>query len=133
MEIGLEVEYAFIAMAYVAQHSKDGMIKARTISKAYGIPHEFFQKFVQKLAKANVLKSKRGKGGGFTLAKPAHEITVLDIIEAIRGPLEKITHLSQQANNAPFAVKMEQVCNEAADKAKSRLRKATLSKMIRSE
>ena len=131
MKIGLDVEYAFIAMVYVAQHSKDGLIKARTISKTYDIPHKFFLKVVQKLAKANVLKSRRGLRGGFTLAKPSNEITILEIIEAIRGPFEQITLLSQQGNNAPFAVKMEQVCNDAADKAKSRLQKATLSKMIR--
>ncbi|MCK5254841.1 MAG: Rrf2 family transcriptional regulator [Deltaproteobacteria bacterium] len=130
MEIGFEVEYALIAVAYAAEHSKDGLIKARTISKTYDIPHEFFLKVVQKLAKGNVLKSKRGIGGGFCLARPAREISVLETIEAIK-PFEQITHLSQQANNAQFAVKMEQVCNEATDKAKSRLRKATLAKMIR--
>ena len=132
MKIGMEAEYALMAVAYVAQHSKDGPVKARTISKTYGLTHESFLKIVKQLAKANILESRRGKGGGFTLARPAHKITILEIIEVLR-PFEQSAHVSQQANNAPFAVKMEQVCNEAADKAKNRLRKATLAKMIKSD
>ncbi len=130
MKIGLETEYALIAVAYIAQHIKDGMVKARTISKTYSLPHEYFLKIMKELAKANILKSKRGLGGGFTLARPAHEISILEIIEAVRGPLGEITHISRQAKKAPFAVKMERVCNDAADKARGRLQKATLSKMI---
>lgn len=130
MKIGLESEYAMIAVAYVAQHSEDGLIKAITISKTYDIPHEYFLKVMQKLSKANVLKSKRGLGGGFTLAKPAKEISLLEIIEAIKGPSLPISFLSKQTKNAPFAVNIEQVCNDATAKAQSRFGKTTIAKMI---
>ncbi len=69
-------------------------------------------------------------GGGFTLARPAHEISILEIIEAVRGPLGQIVEIAKQTKNAPFAVNMEQVCNEATEKARGRLQKAKLSKMI---
>ncbi len=130
MKIGLETEYALIAVAYIAEHSKDGLIKALTISKAYGLSHECLIKTMKELAKANILKSKRGPGGGYALARPAHEITVLEIIESVRRPFGEITHMSQQAKKAPFAVNMEKVCNEATEKARGRLQKAKLSKMI---
>ncbi len=130
MEIGFEVQYALIAVAYAAEHSKDGLIKARTISKAYGIPCVYLHKIMGELAKANILKSKRGTGGGFTLARPAHEISILEIIEAVPGPFGKITKIAKQAKKAPFAVNMEKVCNDAAAKARDRFQKAKLSKMI---
>ena len=88
-------------------------------------------KVMQKLSKANVLKSKRGLGGGFTLAKPAKEISLLEIIEAIKGPSLPVSFLSEQTKKAPFAVNMEQVFNEAASKVKARFQKATIAKMIR--
>ncbi len=130
MKIGLETEYALVAVAYIAQHIKDGMVKARTISKTYGLPHEYFLKIMKELAKANILKSKRGMGGGYTLARPAPEISILEIIEAIRGPFGQISEIAKQTKNAPFAVQMEKVCNDADEKARDRLHKAKLSKMI---
>ncbi len=130
MKIGMEAEYALIAVAYIAQHSKDGLVKARTIAETYGLSCEYLLKIMGELPKANILESKRGIGGGFTLARPAHEITVLEIIEAARGSFGQITGIARQAKNAPFAVKMEQVCNDAAARARDRFQKAKLSKMI---
>ncbi len=130
MNLGVEAEYALIAVAYIAEHSKDGLIKALTISETYGLPHHYLLKIMKELAKANILRSKRGPGGGYALARPAHEITILEIIEAARGLFVQVAEIAKQTKNAPFAVKMEQVCNDAAAKAKDRLQKAKLSKMI---
>ena len=130
MKIGLEAEYALIAMAYIAQHSQDGPIRAGTISEAYGLSSVYLHKILGALAKAGILKSKRGLGGGYALARPAREINVLEIIESVPGPFGRITEIARQAGKAPFAVNMEQVCNEAFAKARDRFRKATLSKMI---
>jgi Rrf2 family protein len=50
------------------------------------LPRDFLAKVFQKLVHGGILKSAKGRGGGFTLARPAHEITLMNVIEAIDGP-----------------------------------------------
>lgn len=50
-------------------------------------PKSFLAKILQKLAKANIVKSYRGVKGGFQLSRKPKEITILDVIEAIQGPV----------------------------------------------
>ena len=55
------------------------------VSREEHIPKSFAAKIFQSLAKAGLVKSNRGSGGGFTLLKAAREVTVLEVIEAIEG------------------------------------------------
>ena len=50
------------------------------------LPRDFLAKIFQQLVRAGILRSSRGRGGGFALARPAHQITLLQIVEAIEGP-----------------------------------------------
>jgi Rrf2 family protein len=51
-----------------------------------GLPRDFMAKIFQRLVKAGLLRSAKGRGGGFSLARSAHQITLLHIVEAIEGP-----------------------------------------------
>jgi len=55
------------------------------ISEEYKIPRSFLAKILQKLVRAKIVRSYRGVKGGFSLAKPARDITVLSVLEAIEG------------------------------------------------
>jgi Rrf2 family protein len=57
------------------------------IAKDQDVPPRFLAKIFQSLAKAGIIKSHRGAKGGFSLARPAVEITVRNVIEAIEGPV----------------------------------------------
>jgi Rrf2 family protein len=109
---------------------KEGAVLAARISKEYTIPLEYLLKILQQLVRANVLRSKRGPRGGFFLARPAEGITLLEIIEAVDGPLHSHLHLAEQTNNAPFSLKMEDVCRKATDEVKAIYERAKLSKML---
>jgi len=113
MKISRSTGYALVAVGYIAQNYKEGAVLAARISKEYGIPLEYLLKILQQLVRANVLRSKRGPRGGFFLARPADSITLLEVIEAVDGPLMSHLHLAEQTNNAPFSVKMEDVCRKA--------------------
>ena len=52
-----------------------------------GLPRDFVAKIFQKLVRGGILRSAKGRGGGFALARPQHEITLMDIVEAVEGPL----------------------------------------------
>ncbi len=66
----------------------DGAVALRSdIAEAQGIPPSFMAKILRSLVRARLLRSSRGVHGGFALAKPAAKITLLDVVEAIEGPL----------------------------------------------
>ncbi len=130
MIISGSAEYGLIAVAHIAQNCKDGAVKAERVSKEYDISLKYLFKVLHRLVKANVLRSKRGPHGGFFLARPAEEITMLEIIEAVDGPMMGHLLLAEQTSNAPFSLKMEDVCKKATQAAKAVYQKATLSEMI---
>lgn len=67
--------------------------RADQISQATGIPVEYLRKVLQRLTRARLVVSERGRGGGFRLAKPAARVNLLDIVEAIEGPIDEVAFL----------------------------------------
>ncbi|AQT69312.1 HTH-type transcriptional regulator IscR [Anaerohalosphaera lusitana] len=131
MKISRSTGYALVAVGYIAQNYKDGAVLAARVSKEYDIPLEYLLKILQQLVRANVLRSKRGPRGGFFLARPAEEITLLQIIEAVDGPMISHLHLAEQTNNAPFSIKMEEVCRNATEQVKEIFGSAKLSDLLK--
>ncbi len=130
MKISRSTGYALIAVGYIAQNSDDGAVLAARVSKEYNIPLEYLLKILQQLVRANVLRSKRGPRGGFFLARPPETITLLEIIEAVDGPMVSHLHLAEQTNNAPFSTKMEEICRKATEEVKRIYEAAKLSDVL---
>jgi Rrf2 family iron-sulfur cluster assembly transcriptional regulator len=80
-------EYGIRGVLYLAQQDEGRVSMLSAIAKAQDVPPRFLAKIFQALAKAGVVKSHRGAKGGFSLARPASDITVKDVIEAIEGPI----------------------------------------------
>ncbi len=59
----------------------------REISESQGIPEEYLEQLMMPLKRAGLVRSQRGVRGGYTLARPASQITVLEILEALEGPI----------------------------------------------
>jgi Rrf2 family protein len=80
-------EYGIRGVLYLAQQTDGKVSMLSAIAKTQDVPPRFLAKIFQALAKAGVVKSHRGAKGGFSLARPASEITVRDVIEAVEGPV----------------------------------------------
>ena len=130
MKISRSTGYALVAVGYIAKNYKDGAVLAARISKEYGIPLEYLLKILQQLVRANVLRSKRGPRGGFFLARPAEDITMLQAIEAVDGPMMSHLHLAELTKNAPFSLRMEEVCQRATKDVRAIYEKAKISTLI---
>ena len=130
MKISRSTGYALVAVGYIAKNYKDGAVLAARISKEYGIPLEYLLKILQQLVRANVLRSKRGPRGGFFLARPAEDITLLQVIEAVDGPMMSHLHLAELTKNAPFSLRMEEVCQRATKDVRAIYEKAKISTLI---
>jgi Rrf2 family iron-sulfur cluster assembly transcriptional regulator len=89
--VGLQLtrggEYALRAMTYLACHPEGHVVSLRDICEAQDIPETFLAKILQSLAHAGLAVSQRGAHGGFALARPASEISMRDIVEAVDGPI----------------------------------------------
>ncbi len=130
MKISRSAGYGMVAVGYIARNEKDGPVLSSNISKEYKLPTEYLLKILQQLVKVNILCSKRGPHGGFTMARPPKAINLLEIIEAITGPVAGPLSMAEQTGGASFSVKMERVCQRATASAEAVLRKTKLSDLI---
>lgn len=87
MQITKQADYAVRAMTYLAQLGPDGHAATGVIANEKSIPPSFLAKIVSQLSVAGLLQTSRGARGGVRLAKSAEEITLLDVVEAIDGPI----------------------------------------------
>ena len=85
VRLSKKVEYGLIAIRHVATKERGDLVTAKEISDAYGIPFELLAKVLQRLTKAGLILSTQGVHGGYALARPAEEIAVSTIINAIEG------------------------------------------------
>ena len=79
-------EYAIRGLSELACRDPDGPLMLDQLVAGTDLPRDFLAKVFQKLVHGGVLRSAKGRGGGFTLARPSHEITLMHIVEAIDGP-----------------------------------------------
>ncbi len=86
MQITRETDYAIRCVHYLSgKRGKVTMVDE--ISREMCIPKSFLAKIVQKLTKASIVKSYRGVKGGFELAQHPRHISLLEVIEAVQGPM----------------------------------------------
>ncbi len=78
-------EYGMQAVLFLAAQKTGTVVSAGTISEVLKIPLEFISKILQSLRDSGIIRSIKGKTGGFCLAKPASEIKLIDIVKAIDG------------------------------------------------
>ena len=80
-------DYAVVMLAAAARHPAGACLSAAQLAQETGVPLPTAQKLMGRLAAHGLLRSARGTGGGFVLAKSADGISLVDIIEAVEGPI----------------------------------------------
>ena len=87
MRITRQTDYAIRCVLYLTRH-ENNVTMVNDISEAMMVPKSFLAKILQKLVRAGIVRSFRGVKGGFSLSRAPSEINMLDVIEAIDGPIE---------------------------------------------
>jgi FeS assembly SUF system regulator len=80
-------DYAVVIMTAAARREAGARLSASELAQDTGVPLPTTQKLMGRLAAEGLLTSVRGASGGFALARPAGEITLADIVEAVEGPI----------------------------------------------
>lgn len=87
LQISRKVEYGTRAMAYLASLPDGITTSFREIARKMDIPEDFLAKILKTLVRARLVRSIRGAHGGYSLARPASQISFLDVLEAVEGPV----------------------------------------------
>jgi len=87
MQITRQADYAVRAMLYLSQLGPEQRASTSQIAEHKQIPPSFLAKIVSQLSVAGLLQTSRGARGGVALARPADQISLLDVVEAIDGPI----------------------------------------------
>jgi Rrf2 family transcriptional regulator, cysteine metabolism repressor len=87
MKLTSKSEYALLALIYLARNCTDRFVSVQLIAAAQGIPPKFLEQILLILKRAKYVRSMRGQAGGYSLAKPADQIHLAEIIRLFDGAL----------------------------------------------
>ncbi len=82
-----KTQYAFKALMHLAQQYEKGPVLIAEISRKRKIPLKFLENILLELKRADILDSKKGKGGGYFLAKNPKKVLLADVFRLIDGPI----------------------------------------------
>ena len=112
--------YALLALEYLAARGAGPPVASHHIAAARGVPERFLLKVLKPLVTAGLLRSLKGPNGGFRLARPASRISLLEVVEAVDGPVRGDVPLvgDDQGGLGP---RLAAVCERVADLVRRRL------------
>ncbi len=87
LSITTKSPYALSALVELHRQGGAGPVPIAELARRRSIPVQFLEQLFATLRRAGILRSQRGVKGGYTLARPADEITVLELVELLDGPL----------------------------------------------
>src|SRR5829696_1278029 len=93
-----KAEYGVRVMAHLAKHYGERPISLATIADAEGLLLAYLEHLVQRLRKAELVESRRGAHGGYTLARAPAEITMAEVVSALEGDIAPIECLTADAD-----------------------------------
>jgi Rrf2 family protein len=129
MKLSRTVEYALQATLHLAQSTSGAPVPSSQLAAAGSMPERFLLQVLRSLVNRGILNSTRGVVGGYALGRSAHEISMLDLIEAIEGPL--VASLPDTQSLAPAAVEtLRKALERAVDALRRELQALKLSHLL---
>jgi Rrf2 family protein len=127
-----KADYAVRAAVELAAAGE--LVTAEHIAQAQGIPVNFLENILRDLRRGGIVDSRRGQQGGYTLARPAAEISVADVIRAVEGPLANVRgHPPEDLEYDGSAAKLRDVWVALRASVRSVLERVTLADLARGE
>jgi len=136
MQITRQADYALRAMLYLARREPNQREKAATsqIAEKMEIPPSFLAKIISQLSIAGLIHTSRGASGGVALARKPEDISLLDVVEAIDGPIT-LNECVVDPNECAFGgnCPIHRVWCEAQSNLVRKLRESTFDKLLERE
>lgn len=122
---------AFHSLAHLVSAQEARPVSAAELARTFEVSEAHLAKVLQRLARVGILNSKRGPRGGFTLACEPEDVTLLQIHEAVDGPLDTATCLLGEHKCPENTCVMEELLHKVYDDVHEHLSTTTLSDLIR--
>ncbi|MEE8184795.1 MAG: Rrf2 family transcriptional regulator [Thermodesulfobacteriota bacterium] len=103
MRLSTKGQYAVRAMVSLACHQSDSPVTLSYISDEEDISLSYLEQLFSKLRRANIVRSVKGPGGGYVLARPSKDITVREVIEMVEENLNPVSCLDNDSNGCERA------------------------------
>ena len=87
LRISRKIDYGLRAMIYLASIPMESVVPFREIARQMDVPEDFLAKILKTLVDQGLVKSTRGPHGGYALARDPAQVSFLDVIEAVEGPV----------------------------------------------
>jgi Rrf2 family iron-sulfur cluster assembly transcriptional regulator len=127
-------EYGLRGLLFLAKQPTDRLFLVSEVSRAQKIPETYLAKIFQRLSKTGLLKSTRGLNGGFNLGKPAKDITMKQVIEALEGPIALNRCLIRQGEcEEEKKCPLHEVFEEAQEKFLEVLNRTTIEDLAKQD
>jgi Rrf2 family protein len=130
MQITRQADYAVRAVLYLSQLGEDQRAATSQIAQEQQIPPSFLAKIVSQLSVAGLLQTSRGARGGVSLAKSAEQISLLEVVEAIDGPILLNECVANDACTFGDNCVMKPVWCDAQAELVERLRNTTFDQFV---
>jgi Rrf2 family protein len=121
MQITRQADYGIRAVRYLARQGADQLIATSTVAREMQIPPSFLAKIISQLSIAGLIRTSRGAHGGVSLARASRDISVLDVVEAIDGPIQ-LDGCGGRADKRKDESLIHPIWEEVQDSLVSRLR-----------
>src|SRR4051795_12322914 len=105
MMFSTKAEYGIRVMAHLAHHDGSQPISLGSIADTEGLPLAYLEHLVQRLRKAELVESRRGAHGGYSLTRAAADITMAEIVQALEGEIAPIECISADADGTLICVR----------------------------
>lgn len=129
MKLSRASSYALHAVAFLVERKESRPFPSHTIARARGIPEKFLLKALKPLVSARVLLSVKGPNGGYRLARPAAQISLLEVVEAVDGAIHGQVPFGEGNGNLRVDRQLEAVCNQAAEQTRQQLHKVSMAQL----
>jgi Rrf2 family protein len=128
MKLSTTAAHAVRALAFLARQPGGRPVPSHTIATAEGLSGLFLLKVLRPLVAAGVLLSGRGPNGGYRLARPAQRISLLDVVEAVDGPVRgSVPRWAADGQGARLDARLQQACDAGTEVVRRQLRKVSVA------
>jgi Rrf2 family protein len=131
MRLSLAAYYALQALVHLARKGPGAApVTSQAIAAEWQLPERFLPKVLKPLVSAQILLSAKGPNGGYRLARPAAKVTLLEVVEAVDGPIRGQVPLRPAGPDAGLRRRLGEVCGELAGGVRKALGKVRLSDLV---
>ena len=133
MKLSTRGKYGLYAMYYLAQRQGQGPQSLQSITST-GVPKQYLEQLLGNLRRSGLVTTVRGVQGGYQIAKPPSAISILDIIDAMEGPLELSECMTDKSQCfQSYQCPVRRVWEKLTDSINHELSQVRLASMLENE